>query len=95
MKAALQQPRVRRVVYPLLVAVFVIAAWQGLVVGFELPPYLVPSPLLMIKTLIADRVALGLALLVTVKITVLAFLVARAIRSEAGDCHPRSEQSLR
>ena len=70
------QSRVQRVVYPLLVGLVLIALWQGLVTGLELPPYLVPSPLLMMKTLFTDWAALGASLWVTVKITVLAFGVA-------------------
>ena len=72
----MQQPRIQRVVYPGLVAVVLLAVWQGLVSGLELPPYLVPSPLLMVKTLFTDWLALGSALVVTVKITLLAFVVA-------------------
>jgi NitT/TauT family transport system permease protein len=68
--------RVQRVAYPLLVGLVLIALWQGLVTGLELPPYLVPSPLLMMKTLLTDWAALGASLWVTVKITVLAFGVA-------------------
>jgi len=78
-KAALpwiQQPRVQRVVYPGLVAIVLIAAWQGLVTSMDLPPYLVPSPFLMVKTLFTDWAALGSALLVTLEITLLAFAVA-------------------
>ena len=72
----MQQPRVQRIVYPGLVAIVLIALWQGLVVGMELPPYLVPSPFLMVKTLFTDWATLGAALLVTLEITVLAFFVA-------------------
>lgn len=72
----LQRPRVQRVVYPALVAALLVAVWQGLVTGMKLPPYLVPSPLLMLKTLAADWALLGAALLVTVRITLLAFLAA-------------------
>jgi NitT/TauT family transport system permease protein len=72
----LRRPRVQRVAYPLLVAVVLLAAWQGLVVGLALPPYLVPSPVLMMKTLVTDWAALGSALVTTVKITLLAFAVA-------------------
>ena len=72
----MQQPRVQRIVYPGLVAIVLIATWQGLVVGMDLPPYLVPSPFLMVKTLFTDWAALGSALLVTLEITVLAFAVA-------------------
>jgi len=72
----LQQPRVQRVFYPLLVGVVLVAIWQGLVIGMELPPYLVPSPYLMMETLIKDWVPLGNALLVTLKITLLSFVLA-------------------
>ena len=67
---------VRRIAYPAAVAVVLIAAWQGLVTGFKLPPYLVPSPYLMMKTLVTDWAALGSALIVTVKITLFAFVAA-------------------
>ena len=59
----MSQPRVQRVVYPLLVAIVLLGAWQGLVTGLELPPYLVPSPVLMMETLFTDWMALGGALL--------------------------------
>lgn len=72
----LKQPRVQRVFYPLLVGVVLVAIWQGLVIGMELPPYLVPSPYLMMETLIKDWVPLGNALLVTLKITLLSFALA-------------------
>jgi NitT/TauT family transport system permease protein len=68
--------RVRRLAYPALVACVLLSAWQAVVSGFELPPYLVPSPVLMLKTLFIDRAALGAALFVTVKVTLLAFAVA-------------------
>lgn len=65
-----------KVLYPALVALVLLAAWQGVVTGFKLPPYLVPSPVLMFQTLITDFASLGGALLVTLKITLLSFLVA-------------------
>ena len=72
----MQQQRVQRVAYPLVVGIVFLSLWQGLVTALELPPYLVPSPILMVKTLLTDWATLGLALWVTVKITVFAFLVA-------------------
>ena len=72
----LVQPRVQRIAYPLMVGIVLLALWQGVVTAMELPPYLVPSPGLMAQTLVADWVPLGLALLVTLKITLLAFVVA-------------------
>ena len=75
-RAFRQRQNVRRVAYPAVVAAVIVAAWQALVTGFELPPYLVPSPLLMMKTLFSDWLSLGTALVVTLKITLLAFVVA-------------------
>ena len=72
----MMQPRVQRVAYPLLVGLVLLAVWQGLVTGLALPPYLVPSPALMFQTLITEWASLSSALWVTVKITLLAFLVA-------------------
>lgn len=72
-------PKVQKVIYPILVGIFLIIVWQGLVTGLNLPPYLVPSPLLMMKTLFTDWAVLGLALWVTVKITLLAFAVATVL----------------
>ncbi|WP_415163620.1 ABC transporter permease [Ottowia sp.] len=72
----LRRPGVQRVAYPLLVGVLLLALWQGAVVGLELPPYLVPSPVLMMQTLATDFAPLMLSLWVTLKITVLAFAAA-------------------
>ncbi|NIF83026.1 ABC transporter permease [Comamonas sp. Tr-654] len=72
----LLQPRVQRVLLPALVGLVLLLVWQALVTGLELPPYLVPSPLLMLQTLMTDWAALGLSLWVTVKITLLAFALA-------------------
>ena len=75
----LEQQRFRSVFYPLLVGVVLLALWQGIVTAMELPPYLVPSPLLMAQTLVADWVPLSLALLVTVKVTLLSFALATVV----------------
>jgi len=72
----LQQPKVQRVLLPTLVGLVLLLVWQALVTLLELPPYLVPSPLLMLQTLMTDWAALGLSLWVTVKITLLAFALA-------------------
>jgi NitT/TauT family transport system permease protein len=70
--------QLRRIAYPGLVGALFLACWQGIVTRLDLPPYLMPSPLLMVKTLFADWSLLGAALLVTVRITLLAFLLATA-----------------
>jgi NitT/TauT family transport system permease protein len=71
-----QNPKIQKIIYPIGVGIILIAIWQGLVTGLNLPPYLVPSPVLMMKTLLTDWAMLGLALWVTVKITLFAFAVA-------------------
>jgi NitT/TauT family transport system permease protein len=66
----------QRIFYPLVVAVVLLACWEGGVRYFEVPAFLVPSPSLTLKTLINDWALLGNALLNTLKITLLAFLFA-------------------
>ena len=69
-------PEFRRIAYPALVALALLGLWQGLVTAFDVPKYLVPSPLLVARTLLADAGLLFGALLTTLKITVFAFLCA-------------------
>lgn len=78
-KRATHSARLRRVLYPGLVALVLLGGWQALVTGLKLPPYLVPSPLLMLQTLVTDWQSLGGALLVTMKITLLSFAVATVV----------------
>lgn len=66
----------QKIVWPALVAVVLIGAWQGLVVGFNLPPFLVPSPLRVAETLFVDAGLLFGSLYTTLKITLFAFLCA-------------------
>ena len=75
----LQRPEVQRVVYPALVAVVLLALWQGLVVAFEVPHFLVPSPLRVAQVLVSDAALLFGALLTTLKITLLAFACATVV----------------
>lgn len=72
----LLRPRVQRIVYPVLVGAALLGLWQGLVMALEVPPYLLPSPLLMLQTLVRDFVPLGQALMVTLKITLFSFALA-------------------
>jgi NitT/TauT family transport system permease protein len=77
--AAIRRERLRRFGYPALVAIVVLSVWQALVTGYDLPPYLVPSPILMVKTLFTDWAALGGSLFVTIKVTLLAFMLATVV----------------
>jgi len=75
----LARPQVQRVLYPLLVGVVLLGLWQAIVSIMALPPYLVPSPILMVQTLVTDWAPLGMALLTTLKVTVLSFVLAVVI----------------
>jgi NitT/TauT family transport system permease protein len=61
---------------PFFVGVLLIGFWQGAVQWYELPPYILPSPLLIAETLVDDFPTLLPSWLFTIKITVLAFLGA-------------------
>jgi NitT/TauT family transport system permease protein len=65
-----------RVLWPFLVACVLLGLWQTWTKVSDIPTYLVPSPLLIAETLVKDWTLLSSALLVTVKITVLAFVSA-------------------
>lgn len=70
------KPEVQRIFFPAVVAVVLLALWQGLVVGFKVPPYLVPSPVRVAEVMVADAGLLFGALYNTLKITVLSFITA-------------------
>jgi NitT/TauT family transport system permease protein len=72
----LARPEVQRVFWPLVVAVVLLGLWQGLVVAFELPVFLVPSPLRVAQVMVTDAGLLFGALYVTLKITLFAFVCA-------------------
>jgi NitT/TauT family transport system permease protein len=74
-----RQERVQRVLFPTIVAVILISLWQGLVMALEVPPYLLPSPILMMQTLAGDWGTLIGSLGFTMKITVLSFVVATVV----------------
>ncbi|NJN22350.1 MAG: ABC transporter permease [Leptolyngbya sp. RL_3_1] len=61
------------VIAPAVVGIVMLLGWDLLVRLLALPPYLLPGPLLVGQTLIQDWADLFPALLVTLKITVLAF----------------------
>jgi NitT/TauT family transport system permease protein len=61
---------------PAVVGAVALAAWQALVVLHELPPYLVPSPLVVAQTLFAERALLADSLAVTLGIALAALAIA-------------------
>ena len=71
-----QRAQVQRVLWPALVAVVLLALWQALVVGFDVQPFLVPSPLRVAEVMVTDAGLLLGALFTTLKITLFAFFCA-------------------
>jgi NitT/TauT family transport system permease protein len=65
-----------RVVAPLAVGVLVVGGWEWLVTAKEIPWYILPAPSLIAQTLIRDWSMLYPSLLATLRVTVLALLVA-------------------
>lgn len=64
------------VVAPLIVGVLMLVGWDLLVRVTGLPPYLLPGPLLVLQTLIAEAPQLFGSLWITLQITVAAFIAA-------------------
>lgn len=69
----------RRVLAPMLVGLAMLGLWHLLVTLHDVPSYLVPSPLAVGTTLIEDRALLFGALLVTLKVALLALALALAV----------------
>ena len=61
---------------PVIVAVAMLALWQALTVVYEVPVYLVPSPLVVAQTLVTDWGLLVASLGVTVSIALYALAIA-------------------
>ena len=68
--------RAARTIAPLLIGVAVLAAWEGSVRAWEVKHYVLPGPLLILETLVADWRTLLPSLLHTMKTALGAFLLA-------------------
>ncbi|MCW5634581.1 MAG: ABC transporter permease [Rubrivivax sp.] len=64
---------------PAALGAVLLLAWQLVCTVFEVPEFLVPSPLAIAQTLVADWSLLSNALLTTLKVTFLAFALAVVI----------------
>ncbi len=64
------------VIAPVLVGILAILAWDIFVRVTKMPPYLLPSPFLVLQTLISDWDALFPSLIITLQITLVAFVAA-------------------
>jgi NitT/TauT family transport system permease protein len=68
--------RLLRMLLPILALALGVATWDFLVLFYELPPYVLPPPGLVLATLVADWGVLSASLLVTLTITLEGFLLA-------------------
>ena len=68
--------RILTVVAPLLVLVVALVAWEMVVRINHMPPYILPGPLLVLKTLWTSWPSLSSSLLFTLKLTLLALALA-------------------
>jgi ABC-type nitrate/sulfonate/bicarbonate transport system permease component len=65
-----------RILAPLMMAVVLLGGWEFAVRHFGVPSYVMPGPLLIGETLVADWATLAAALAITLRVTVLALLAA-------------------
>jgi NitT/TauT family transport system permease protein len=68
--------RILRWALPLIVFVALIGAWQWYVTAWQVPHYRLPGPFLVVETLVADFPSLAGSWWTTVRVTVLALLLA-------------------
>jgi len=76
MTPLITNPKFLRIAAPLMIGVILLLAWQLICVALEVPVYLVPTPSVIAKTLVADWGLLSDSLLVTLKITFMAFALS-------------------
>ncbi len=65
-----------RLLAPLLVGIAMLVLWEGTVRWLAIPPYILPGPLLIARTLVDDWGTLAPSLLVTLRITLQALAAA-------------------
>ncbi len=65
-----------RFIAPVLMGIFMLVLWEGLVRAMAIPPYILPGPILVAKTLVSDWGTLWPALVVTLTIPLQALLAA-------------------
>jgi NitT/TauT family transport system permease protein len=65
-----------RLVMPLAIGLLFLGAWEAAVRLGDVPPYILPGPWLILRTLVSDWDSLWQSLLVTLEVTVAAFLLA-------------------
>ncbi|MCL2929950.1 MAG: ABC transporter permease [Trichodesmium sp. MAG_R01] len=64
------------IIAPVILGIIVLLTWEISVEKMNIPPYLLPGPILVIKTMIQEWNGLFMSLITTIKITVVALAVA-------------------
>ncbi|MGD1807180.1 ABC transporter permease [Dapis sp. BLCC M126] len=64
------------IIAPVILGIIVLITWEISVRVMNIPPYLLPGPILVIKTMIEEWNSLFTSLLITIKITLVALAVA-------------------
>ena len=67
-----------RVIVPLVLGAIVVAIWQVLVWWLEVPKFVLPAPSLIVRSLLSDYPSLLVSLWITLRITLMAFVIALA-----------------
>jgi NitT/TauT family transport system permease protein len=75
-RSAAGSEKIARIVGPLAIGVLALALWEAVVRVNGIPHYILPGPLLVLKSLIADWGTLWPSLLITLQITFMALAVA-------------------
>jgi len=71
-----KQDRVLRIALPIIVLAFGLAVWEAMIRVENIPPYVLPGPVLILQTLMTDWSLLFQSLLVTLATTIEGFLLA-------------------
>ncbi|HSA81879.1 MAG TPA: hypothetical protein VLE23_13775, partial [Geminicoccaceae bacterium] len=75
-QGAQRAERIARVVAPLAIGLIALALWEAVVRVNDIPHYILPGPLLVLRSLTADWGTLWPSLLITLQITFMALAVA-------------------
>jgi NitT/TauT family transport system permease protein len=68
-----------RILAPTLIGLLALGSWEGIVRWQDLPPYILPGPILIARTVVSDWGTLFPSLLVTLAITAAAFLASAVL----------------
>ena len=78
----------RRLIAPVVIGAVVLGLWEAIVRQAGIPPYILPGPWLILRTLISDWGTLSGSLWITLEITGLALLAAVLVGGCCRSCSP-------